>query len=131
MKLDWTAPADDGGSAITRYEVSWVGGTGFAQTGSTSTSYTIAFVGDNDHPFQVRAVNANGEGPSTAEVTATIGPATVMIAGDSGVNEGVAAAFTLTASKPVLSSSKPLDVSVLVSESEDMVAVRRVRARRR
>ena len=46
----------------------------------------------------------------------------MTIAGDGGVNEGFNAEFTLTASKPVLSSSKPLNVSVLLSESEDMVA---------
>ena len=122
VKLDWTAPAADGGSAITGYEVTASGGTSAVVTGSTSTSYTLAFLGDNDYPFQVRAVNANGTGPWSSAVTGTIGPATVTIAGDGGVNEGFNAEFTLTASKPVLSSSKPLNVSVLVSESEDMVA---------
>ena len=122
VKLDWTAPAADGGSAITGYEVTASGGTSAVVTGSTSTSYTLAFLGDNDYPFQVRAVNANGAGPWSSAVTGTIGPATVTIAGDGGVNEGFNAEFTLTASKPVLSSSKPLNVSVLVSESEDMVA---------
>ena len=68
-------------------------------------------------------MNANGEGPWSSAVTGTIGPATVTIAGDGGVNEGFNAEFTLTASKPVLSSSlRPLNVSVSVSESEDMVA---------
>ena len=122
VKLDWTAPADDGGSAITGYEVTANGGTSSFQTGSTSESFTVAFQSDNNYPFQVRAVNANGEGPWSSAVTGTIGPATVTIAGDGGVNEGVNAEFILTASKPVLSSLKPLDVSVLVSESEDMVA---------
>ena len=55
-------------------------------------------------------------------VTVTIVPATVTIAGDGGVTEGADASFTLTTTKPVLSSSKPLNVSVSVSESEDMVA---------
>ena len=122
VKLDWTAPADDGGSAITGYEVTANGGTSSFQTGSTSESFTVAFQSDNNYPFQVRAVNANGEGPWSSAVTGTIGPATVTIAGDGGVNESFNAEFTLTASKPVLSSLKPLDVSVLVSESEDMVA---------
>ena len=122
VKLDWTAPADDGGSAITGYEVTANGGTSSFQTGSTSESFTVAFQSDNNYPFQVRAVNANGEGPWSSAVTGTIGPATVTIAGDGGVNEGVNAEFTLTASKPVLSSLKPLNVSVSVSESEDMVA---------
>ena len=70
----------------------------------------------------MRARNANGIGPWSAAVTGTVGPATVTIAGDGGVNEGFNAEFILTASKPVLLSSKPLDVSVSVSESEDMVA---------
>ena len=122
VKLDWTAPADDGGSAITGYEVTANGGTSSFQTGSTSESFTVAFQSDNNYPFQVRAVNANGTGPWSAAVTGTVGPATVTIAGDGGVTEGADAAFTLTASKPVLSSHKPLNVSVLVSESEDMVA---------
>ena len=49
-------------------------------------------------------------------------PPRVTIGGDAGVTEGADAEFTLTASKPVLSSNKPLNVSVSVSESEDMVA---------
>ncbi len=77
---------------------------------------------DGEYDLYVRAVNANGNGVWSSAVTGDIGPATVTIAGDGGVNEGFNAEFTLTASKPVLSSSNPLNVSVLVSESEDMVA---------
>ena len=56
--------------------------------------------------------------------TGTIGPASMRIFGYSGDRtlEGADAVFTLVASKPVLSSSKPLNVSVSVSESGDMVA---------
>ena len=78
VKVDWTAPADDGGSAVTDYDVE-VGE--IRRTGSTSTSFitetgtssTIAFI-------RVRAVNANGNGPWSAAVAAEIGPATVTIA---------------------------------------------------
>ena len=122
VKLDWTAPADDGGSTITGYEVTSTEGIAAFVTGSTSESFTVDIQSDNNYPFQVRAVNANGKGPWSSAVTGTIGPATVTIAGDGGVNEGFNAGFTLTASKPVLSSSRPLNVSVSVSESEDMVA---------
>ncbi len=55
-------------------------------------------------------------------MTITMGPATVTIAGGGGVVEGTDAAFTLTASKPVLSADQPLNVSVSVSESGDQVA---------
>ncbi len=125
VKLDWTAPAADGGSAITEYEVSvqFLGGGITHGDIPTGTSFIDAgTLEDGTYNYRVRAINANGNGPWTAEVTATIGPATVTIAGDGGVNEGFNAEFTLTASKPVLSSSKPLDVSVSVSESEDVVA---------
>ena len=93
-------------------------------TGSTSTEIIDDRLADatNAYTFQVAAVNANGTGPWSNAVAGDIGPATVTIAGDGGVNEGFNAEFILTASKPVLSSSKPLDVSVSVSESEDMVA---------
>ena len=122
VKLDWTAPAADGGSAITGYHVTVNGGTSSLSTGSTSTASTVAIFDNNDYPFQVRAENANGNGPWSSAVTATVGPATVTIGGDGGVAEGAEAAFTLTTTKPVLSLSKRLNVSVLVSESEDMVA---------
>ena len=46
----------------------------------------------------------------------------MTIAGGGGVVEGTDAAFTLTASKPVLSADQPLNVSVSVSESGDQVA---------
>ena len=85
-------------------------------------SFASLVYNDGEYDLYVRAVNANGTGPWSAAVTGTVGPATVTIAGDGGVTEGADAAFTLTASKPVLSSHKPLNVSVLVSESEDMVA---------
>ena len=126
MKLDWTAPADPGSSPITAYEAR-VNGVTFTDlifgigTG-TETSYTTGVLDDGAHTFEVRAENAAGNGPWSPAVAFTIGPATVIIAGDGGVNEGFNAEFTLTTSKPVLSSSWPLNVSVSVSESGNMVA---------
>ena len=121
VKLEWTAP-DDGGSPITGYEYTTDDGATFVATGSTGRSHVVDNLADGDHPFRVRAVNAVGEGDSSSAVTSTVGPAEVRIYGLGGVDEGADAAFRLLASKPVLSASKPLNVRVSVSESEDMVA---------
>ena len=137
VELDWTAPADNGGSPITGYQAAIRGpgaspDTAVANIGLFDVTAgpfvpvpTLPGLGpfaDGERDLYVRAVNGNGKGPWSTAVTGTTGPATVTIAGDSGVNEGFNAEFILTASKPVLLSSRPLNVSVSVSESEDMVA---------
>ena len=125
VKLDWTAPAD-GGSAIIEYQVH-VGE--IRGTGSTSTSY-VTETGNFSSIIiiRVRAVNANGNGPWSSNTATETGPATVTIAGEGDPNAGEGAGsefgwveFTLTTDRPVLSASQPLDVSVLVSETEDML----------
>ena len=124
VKVEWTAPADNGGSPITGYEFTTDDASSFGPTGNTDTSYIFAGFVLNNGTFRVRAVNAVGKGPWSDAVTVTIGPASVQIVGfvASDTIEGADAVFTLVASKPALSSSKPLNVSVLVSESGDMVA---------
>ena len=122
VKVDWTAPADDGGSAIIQYEVA---AGEIRQTGSTSTSF-ITETGrfSTINIIRVRAVNANGNGPWSADVAAETGPATVTITGPMVISEGKPdgeVPFTLTADRPVLSTSEPLNVSVLVSETNNMI----------
>ena len=58
VKLDCTAPTENGGSPITGYDVTVNGGTTITVTGSKSTSYTDANRGDGDYSFQVRAADA-------------------------------------------------------------------------
>ena len=77
IDLDWRAPADDGGSAITGYriEVSADGGSFFealATTGAAVTRYahTGLSAGTTRH-YQVYAVNAEGESPASSVVGAT------------------------------------------------------------
>ena len=124
VKLEWTAPADDGGSPITGYEYTTDDGGTFVVFGSTGTSHIFDTLSDNNWAFRVRAVNAVGKGAWSGAEIGTVGPASVSIVGrvHPETIEGTDAVFTLIASKPALSSSKPLNVSVSVSESGDMVA---------
>jgi len=77
VTLSWTAPASDGGSALTRYRV-YDGTTagfqdGTAATTSTGTSATVTRLTDGTtYYFRVAAVNAVGEGPASAEASAVV-----------------------------------------------------------
>lgn len=74
IKLDWTAPVDDGGSEITGYLIEFESPVGdgwetlVADTGSTSTTYTHeALTYTTEYNYRVSAINAEGTSdPSTA-----------------------------------------------------------------
>ena len=122
MEVDWTAPIDDGGSAITEYRIT---GGNNVDLAVTSTSHIIS-VGSSGfvvgpYRLQVQAVNAVGRGPLSNSISVYLYPASVTIAAAEGVIEGTDAAFTLTTNQPVLTALRPLNVSVLVSESGNMV----------
>ena len=71
----WTAPASNGGSAITDYEM-FRDGTSIGTVGSTATAYSdSAIVGGNTYTYEVAAVNALGTGPKSNQSTATAGTA--------------------------------------------------------
>ena len=119
VKLDWTAPADNGDSPITGYEYTTDDAITFVATGSTSTSLLVDTVADvnGDYSIRVRAVNAVGSGDWSDVVVGRLGPATVTIAGGGRVVQGEYAVFTLTASKPVLSRDSRMVVRVSSTES--------------
>lgn len=77
VALSWSAPASDGGSAITDYgiEVSSDGGASwstFADGTSDATTATVTGLGnDTEYTFRVAAVNAVGPGVPSATRTAT------------------------------------------------------------
>ena len=70
--LTWEAPASDGGTAITDYEVR-INQTGeWISIGSTDTTHTVTgLVNGATYVFQVRAVNAAGESFSSNRAEAT------------------------------------------------------------
>ena len=79
--LSWTAPADNGGVAITHYIVQYSinnsSFTTFSDGTSTSTSATITgLTGNTIYYFKVSAVNSIGSGSLTSSVSTTIRPTT-------------------------------------------------------
>ena len=81
LAVSWTAPADDGGSAITDYDLRYrekpaSGDPAWTQlddtTASTATTATITgLTNGTEYEVQVRAQNANGEGPWSPTATET------------------------------------------------------------
>jgi glucose/arabinose dehydrogenase len=78
----WTAPSDDGGSAITGYRVRVLNSTGaqvgaLRPAGATATSLLVTgLTNGSSYRFQAAATNAVGTGPNSALSTVVI-PATV------------------------------------------------------
>lgn len=77
LTASFTAPASNGGSAITNYEYSTNGGSSFTAVSPASTSTSIvitSLLNGTSYNVQVRAVNAAGKGTPTSSVAGT--PAT-------------------------------------------------------
>ena len=74
VTLSWEAPEDDGGTAITDYEVR-INQTGeWISIGSTHTTHTVTGLTNGTvYVFQVRAVNAAGSSPYSNRAEATPG----------------------------------------------------------
>ena len=74
--MDWTAPSDNGGAAISDYDVryqegSTAGGT-WTALGQTTTSYTVSSLDKGtEYTFQVRAVNSVGDSAASSSDTTT------------------------------------------------------------
>ena len=68
--LTWTAPASDGGNAITGYRVTpYIGSTAQTPilTGSAATSYKVTGLANGTtFTFTVAAINGVGTGPDSA-----------------------------------------------------------------
>ena len=74
VTLSWEAPEDDGGFAITDYEVRINGRGSWISTGFIHTTHTVTgLTNGTAYVFQVRAVNAAGSSPYSNRAEATPG----------------------------------------------------------
>jgi alpha-tubulin suppressor-like RCC1 family protein len=89
--VSWTAPASNGGSAVTSYTVTPVGGPGSCTWTAGTTAGCTGLTDGTPYTFTVAAVNAVGTGPTTS--TASVTPA-----GPPGAPTGVAASVADTIS---------------------------------
>ena len=72
VTLAWDAPEDDGGAAITDYEVRINGRNPWTSIGSTGTTHTVSgLVNGTVYVFQVRAVNRIGKSRASSQTEAT------------------------------------------------------------
>jgi outer membrane protein OmpA-like peptidoglycan-associated protein len=72
LSVAFTAPTDDGGSAITGYEWTTDGGTSWHAAGRTTSPLTItSLTNGTAYTLQIRAINANGNGIASDEATGT------------------------------------------------------------
>jgi len=71
VALSWTAPASDGGSAVTKYQVSKDNGVNWTDAGLNTTHTFTGLINGTEYTFKVRAVNSAGNG---AEVSVSATP---------------------------------------------------------
>ena len=103
ITLNWTAPSDNGGSAITGFVYSCAPTAGYAtswtavpSSTASTTSYTVtSLTNGTGYTCEVAAVNAIGNGASSGTATATP-VATINIAAITGVTAPVAGATPVT-----------------------------------
>jgi uncharacterized repeat protein (TIGR02543 family) len=73
VALSWAAPASDGGSTITKYQVSKDNG-GTWVTAATNTSHTFTgLINGTEYIFKVRAVNSVGKGTEASAAATPTG----------------------------------------------------------
>ena len=89
VALSWSAPTDDGGSAITGYQVEQRIGSGSWSPSSTITTGATSvkvrgLTNGTTYQFRVRSVNSAGASPTSASVSATttVSPVTFQLAHD-------------------------------------------------
>src|SRR5262249_32855115 len=100
VALSWSAPASDGGAAITSYRITpYVGGVAQAplDTGSPSTSYPVTgLLNGTAYAFPVAATNAVGTGPASSP-SGSVTPASTYtnVVFSDGFESGSTSAWTV------------------------------------
>jgi PKD repeat protein len=101
LLLTWVAPASNGGSVITGYDVyrgTTSGGEVLLATLGNVLTYTTGLPPNGQaYYFQVSAINAAGEGARTAEAS-TLRPSATFTANATTINQGQYVRFTHTGS---------------------------------
>lgn len=109
VTLSWTAPADDGGSAISGYKV-WYGSVTLVTLGAAETKYTFTgLTNDQGYTFKIVAVNAKGEGAEISATATPTKPTTPTVPNPSGGNSGNTGTGTDAGSKSNYTVNTPKD----------------------
>lgn len=75
VMLSWNAPESDGGSAITKYEVSKDNGTNWTEVGLNTSHTFTGLTNGTEYSFKVRAVNGVGPGAEASTTATPVAPA--------------------------------------------------------
>ncbi len=114
--VSWTAPGDDGGSAITGYTVSATPGSATCTAAAPQSSCTVAtLVNGTPYTFRVMATNTIGDGPLSKASTAVtpVGPQSISFA----ANPGPIAFGTSGIAAATASSGQPVSYGVTVASA--------------
>ncbi len=127
--LSWTAPASDGGSAVTDYLVEYklssepTTWSTFADGTSTSTSATVTGLTNNSaYDFRVSATNAYGTSVPSATDSATPVPPTVPDAPTIGAATGGAGQASVTFSAPAFNGDSAITSYTVTSSPGGITA---------
>ena len=129
VALSWEAPENDGGFAITDYEVRINGRGSWISTGSIHTTHTVTgLTNGTAYVFQVRAVNAAGSSPYSNRAEATPGVGALDFAhfanGAGIISDLVFVNVATHPIRPVLyfygQEGQPIDPESMVDLTEDL-----------